>query len=70
MSRRWIAFCLVAVISIGCRSRTTTPGPEKKDSELIGTKAIDIVGEDIDGKTFKLSDYQGKVVMLDFWGNW
>jgi hypothetical protein len=30
----------------------------------------DIQGEDADGKTFKLSDYLGKVVLLDFWGNW
>ncbi len=36
----------------------------------IGKSAPDITGEDIDGKTFKLSDYRGKVVLLDFWGNW
>jgi len=36
----------------------------------IGKAAPDIVGEDIDGKSFKLSDYRGKVVVLDFWGNW
>ena len=27
-------------------------------------------GKDIDGKRFKLSDYRGKIVVLDFWGNW
>ena len=36
----------------------------------IGKTAPDIEGEDIDGKKFKLSDYRGKVVVLDFWGNW
>lgn len=36
----------------------------------IGAEAEDIVGEDIDGKKFKLSDYRGKVVFLDFWGDW
>ncbi len=36
----------------------------------IGKVAPDIVGEDIDGEEFKLSDYRGKVVMLDFWGDW
>ena len=35
-----------------------------------GKVAPDIVGEDIDGVAFKLSDYRGKVVMLDFWGDW
>jgi predicted Zn finger-like uncharacterized protein len=36
----------------------------------IGNEAPDIEGEDLDGVPFKLSDYRGKVVMLDFWGNW
>jgi len=36
----------------------------------IGKVAPDIVGEDIDGVSFKLSDYRGKVVVLDFWGHW
>jgi translation initiation factor 2B subunit (eIF-2B alpha/beta/delta family) len=36
----------------------------------IGKVAPEIAGQDIDGKPFKLSDYRGKVVMLDFWGNW
>jgi hypothetical protein len=33
----------------------------------VGKEAPDIEGEDQDGKRFKLSDYRGKVVMLDFW---
>lgn len=37
---------------------------------VIGKTAPDIEGEDIDGNAFKLSDYRGKVVVLDFWGNW
>jgi len=36
----------------------------------IGKVAPDIKGEDTEGKAFKLSDYRGKVVLLDFWGNW
>lgn len=36
----------------------------------VGKVAPDIEGEDIDGKPFKLSDYRGKVVLLDFWGDW
>ncbi|MFO0938156.1 MAG: redoxin domain-containing protein [Gemmataceae bacterium] len=35
-----------------------------------GKPAPDIEGPDMDEKTFKLSDYKGKVVMLDFWGHW
>jgi hypothetical protein len=33
----------------------------------VGNEAPDIEGEDEDGKRFKLSDYRGKVVLLDFW---
>jgi hypothetical protein len=36
----------------------------------IGTKVREIQGEDVNGKNFKLSDYRGKVVLLDFWGSW
>jgi hypothetical protein len=36
----------------------------------VGRTAPDIKGEDILGKSFKLSDYRGKVVMLSFWGHW
>src|SRR5262245_21285886 len=33
----------------------------------VAKQAPDIEGEDQDGKRFKLSDYRGKVVLLDFW---
>ena len=36
----------------------------------VGKEAPDIKGEDLDGKEFKRSDYRGKVVLLDFWGDW
>ncbi len=36
----------------------------------IGMEAPDIVADDLDGVNFKLSDYRGKVVVLDFWGDW
>jgi cytochrome oxidase Cu insertion factor (SCO1/SenC/PrrC family) len=36
----------------------------------VNKEAPDIAGPDTDGKDFKLSDYRGKVVMLDFWGHW
>ena len=36
----------------------------------VGRVAPEIQGEDIFGKSFKLSDYRGKVVVLSFWGHW
>lgn len=35
-----------------------------------GKEAPEISGVDMDGKEIKLSDYKGKVVLLDFWGFW
>ena len=37
---------------------------------VVGNAAPEIEGDDVDGAKFKLSDYRGKVVMLDFWGHW
>ena len=36
----------------------------------VGKPAPEIEGEDLAGVSFKLSDYLGNVVMLDFWGDW
>lgn len=36
----------------------------------VGLKVPEIEGEDQDGKRFKLSDYRGKVVLLDFWSRY
>ena len=40
------------------------------DNLQVGMVAPDIEGKDLGGVSFKLSDYRGKVVMLDFWGDW
>jgi hypothetical protein len=36
----------------------------------VGKTVPEIEGPDMDGTKFKISDYRGKVVMLDFWGHW
>jgi hypothetical protein len=36
----------------------------------IGATAPEIEGRDIDGNELKLSDFRGRVVVLDFWGHW
>jgi hypothetical protein len=36
----------------------------------VGKPVPEIAGADLDSVAFKLSDYRGKVVLLDFWGNW
>jgi thiol-disulfide isomerase/thioredoxin len=36
----------------------------------VGKPAPDAASSDLDGKAAKLSDYKGKVVVLDFWATW
>jgi peroxiredoxin len=36
----------------------------------VGKVSPEIKGKDIDGKEFKLSDFRGKVVLLDFFADW
>ena len=36
----------------------------------IGNKAPELVGKSPDGKTIKLSDTKGKLVLIDFWASW
>ncbi len=35
-----------------------------------GAVAPELVGEDLDGIPLQLSAFRGKVVLLDFWGDW
>lgn len=44
--------------------------PHGKAALAVGEVAPDIVGRDLDGKPLRLSDHRGKVVVLDFWGDW
>ena len=54
-----------------------TPHGRRAEAELfeikhlgVGCEAPDFDASTIDGHEFKLSDYRGKVVLLDFYGFW
>lgn len=43
---------------------------QQKIGVNIGNKAPELIGNTVDGKTMKLSDTKGKLVLLDFWAGW
>ena len=62
------ALLLVAALVAEDRPKDT---PAPADGKIaVGSPAPDIEGMDVNDKKLKLSDYKGKVVMVDFWGNW
>ena len=74
-SRRFaLALAVLMTAAVGCETqKSTTPVTENRNPVIgtqIGNIAPDINGKDLEEKEFKLSDYRGKVVMLDFWAGW
>jgi hypothetical protein len=74
MRRAPAEIILVALLLAGCEVNPPASPPSRTLRAALGPSvgdmAPDISGVDIDGIPFKLSDYRGKVVMLDFWGLW
>jgi len=64
------AIFVVLAAVIGISASNADENGKEKVGLAVGKLAPEIEGEDIDGTQFKLSDYRGKVVVLDFWGNW
>jgi hypothetical protein len=60
----------VGLLMHGCTRSQPKPPPPAAEGLAVGQQAPDIVGPDLDGVAFRLSDYRGQVVVLDFWGNW
>jgi len=40
------------------------------EERLTDDTPLELAGPTLDGKTFNLADYRGKVVLVDFWGSW
>ena len=62
MSRKYLAVSVIVLtILFGCSN---------KDASSSSSKAADFTLQDMNGKNVRLSDYRGKVVLLEFWATW
>ena len=49
---------------------TAMLSPHSPDALEVGKIAPEISGVDVTGSAVQLSDHRGKIVLLDFWGDW
>src|SRR5215471_19664868 len=68
-SKRILIYGIVALCLLGLylASRRTA---QRAQPSASGNLAADFTVTDLDGKKLSLSDYKGKVVLLDFWATW
>jgi thiol-disulfide isomerase/thioredoxin len=60
---------LAAAVSVAV-NRSPVITTRKEDYLSEGSSAREIVRQNLIGRSLKLSDFQGKVVVLDFWADW
>ncbi|HNX56004.1 MAG TPA: TlpA disulfide reductase family protein [Prolixibacteraceae bacterium] len=66
-----VLFALMFTISaIAAPNKTKTGKDEPLIGLEIGNKAPEIQEKNPDGKEFKLSSLEGKIVLIDFWASW
>ena len=68
-SKRILIYGIVALCLLGLFVVSRRPASKPKPTAS-GNLAPDFAVTDIDGRKLTLSDYKGKVVLLDFWATW
>jgi peroxiredoxin len=62
----------VALCGAGCgpQGQGAANPQTAKEGPPLGAQATDFTLRDVDGKTVRLSDFSGQVVLIDFWATW
>jgi peroxiredoxin len=66
--RQFFLAASVILLGAGCTSTTQAGGAVKPAAQRRAAPQFEL--KDSDGKSVKLSDYKGKVVLLNFWATW
>ncbi len=74
-SALFIVFAALLSFNTGAKSKDIPPDQDLMASMKItriaeSPKAPDFVLQDLEGKSFRLSDLRGKVVLVNFWTTW
>ena len=71
--RRFSSLVLLPTCLIGFAAVLFVPGCEPSpppEDKRVGSTCPEIEGTDVNGKTIRLTDYRGKVVLVSFWATW
>ena len=60
---------LLCLSLVACKGKKEDTEEANKTPEK-GDVAVDVLLHDLDGKTVKLSQFKGKVIILNFWATW
>src|SRR3954471_1256290 len=71
-SRKHLMTALALLLAYGCAHPKTEQGKAQPSANAgeVGSTAADFELADLSGKKVHLSDFKGKVVILDFWATW
>jgi thiol-disulfide isomerase/thioredoxin len=71
MIRRAVLALAALALTAGCSGGgTATPPGEPIPADDRRAPASAVTGETLEGEPFDLSSYEGKVVVVNFWGSW
>lgn len=69
---RWVALGLAVLAVTLVLVLATRPSAQQAaaDSPLLGLPAPEVIGKGLDGRTVRLSQFQGRYVLLNFFASW